>query len=161
MLPCANICFVYWKFVIRIFIQFVNEFMSDRRRINHDWTNYCWIYLFCFDEKRFSCKNRFFEQHYALGDHFDFDHFHVKMSFILIWCLFIISTFLCQFLIWWWHHWPSSSHAYWKVLFCKKNELIRIFLKQKPWCGVSFIERWQNECFSKSHNFFDEFFINQ
>ena len=55
--------------------------MSNNCFVNHDWTNYHQIYLFHFDKKRFSCENCNSKQRHILNDYFDFDHFHVKMSF--------------------------------------------------------------------------------
>ena len=73
---------------------------------------------------------------------------------ILIWCWFAISTFLCQFLIWWWHRWFSSSHTCWNVLFCVTNKLIHIFQKYRSCHGILFIKRKWNECVSKLYNSF-------
>ena len=64
-----------------IFIQFVNEFMSNCWCINHNQMNHHQINLFCFNKKCFSHENHYFKQCHALCDYFDFNYFHMKMLF--------------------------------------------------------------------------------
>ena len=75
-------------------------------------------------------------------------------NIILIWCQFIISTFLYRFSAQRRHRWFSSLYVCWNALFCMTNGSTHIFQKLKSCHDTSFIKRKQNECVSRLYNSF-------
>ena len=76
------------------------------------------------------------------------------VNFNSIWCLSAISTFLFEFLIWWWCFLCWSWFSYWICLFFETNESIYIFSIEK-WCHVVWFTARRRRVFNLvSHNFF-------